>query len=254
MKITCGDTTIPGIHGAYLAKNGFPGDRHLLDPGRGYEVILGSDRYDPAKLITNLGETYRMLRIGFKFYPACRYTCSAIEATDLLVNENKIKADDVERVVVRGQKHLSDNFRIYEPNYMIQCQFSIPYVVTMALMGKPRTTWYNEETFMHPEVRACQHKITVEEDPAMTKKFYQEYTAGTTVEIIMKDGRHFSKHVEYPRGEPENPFTEQDHGDKLTWMATHLGMKQDRIDELYQMLSRLEELDNVSALTRLLVP
>ncbi len=254
MKIAGGDITIPGIHGAYLAKHGFPGDHQTLDAGRGYDIVIGTDRYDPAKLVTNLGETYRMLRIGFKFYPACRYTCSAIEAADLLVAENRIKPEDVDRVVVRGQKHLSDNFRIYEPDYMIQCQFSIPYVVTMALLGEARTNWYNEKTFRSPAVRAFQHKITVEEDPAMTKKFYKEYTAGATVEIIMKDGRRFERHIEYPRGEPENPFSEQDHMNKLTWMATHLGMKQGQTDELYQTLMRLETVGNVSELTRLLVP
>jgi 2-methylcitrate dehydratase PrpD len=254
MKITGGDITIPGIHGAYLAKNGFAGDHQTLDAGRGYDIVSGTDRYDPAKLLTSLGETYRMLRIGFKFYPACRYTCSAIEAADVLTTENGIKADDVDRVVVRGQKHLSDNFRIYEPDYMIQCQFSIPYVVTMALMGELRTNWYNEETFRNPKIRAFQHKITVEEDPAATKRFYTEYTAGTNVEIVMKDGARFNKTVEYPRGEPENPFTEQDHINKLTWMAKHLGMNQSRIDELYQVLTRLEELENVARLTPLLVP
>ena len=70
-----------------------------------------------------------MLRIGFKFYPACRYTSSALDATAALVSENELKADDVDRIMVSGQKHLSDNFRIYEPAYMIQAQFSIPYVV-----------------------------------------------------------------------------------------------------------------------------
>jgi 2-methylcitrate dehydratase PrpD len=194
-----------------------------------------------------------MLRIGFKFYPACRYTCSAIEAADLLAVEHRIKADDVERVVVRGQKHLSDNFRIYEPDYVIQCQFSIPYVVTMALMGEPRSNWYNEATFRNPKIRAFQHRITVEEDPVATKKFHSEYMAGTTVEITMKDGRRLMKQVEYPKGEPENPFTEQDHIDKLFWMATHLGMTQSRIDELAQVLNRLEELPHITELSRLLV-
>ena len=200
MKITGGDITIPGIHGAYLAKNGFPGDHQTLDAGRGYDIVSGTDRYDPEKLVTGLGETYRMLRIGFKFYPACRYTCSAIEAADLLVAENNIQADDVERVVVSGQKHLSDNFRIYEPDYMIQCQFSIPYVVTMALMGERRTNWYHEETFRNPRVRAFQRRISVIEDPKETEKFYRIYTAGTTVEIVLKDGRHLTKHVDTERG------------------------------------------------------
>ena len=253
MKITGGDITIPGINGVYLAKNGFPGDHQTLDAGRGYEIVSGSDRYDPAKLVTKLGETYRMLRIGFKFYPACRYTCSAIEAADLLTAEHRVKAEDVERVVVKGQKHLAKNFRIYEPDHVIQCQFSIPYVITMALMGEPRHNWYNETTFRDPKIRAFQHRITVEEDPEATKKFHEEYMAGTTVEITMNDGRHLTKHVEYPRGEPESPFTEQDHLNKLTWMATHLGMKQSQIDKLTYTLERLEELPNITELNRLLV-
>jgi 2-methylcitrate dehydratase PrpD len=252
MKVTGGDITIPGIHAAFLAKRGFLGDRQVLDQGKGYELVVGSDRYDATKLTINLGEVYRMLRIGFKFYPACRYTCSALDAVAALVSEHGIKADDVDQIIVRGQKHLSDHFRIYEPEYMIQAQFSIPYVVTMALIGQPRTKWYTEEMLKNPMIRRYQHKVKIKEDPIATKKFYTEYTAGTTVEIIMNDGRHFNKHVEYPKGEPENPFTEQDHIDKLTWMASYLGMKQSQIDELLQTLNRLEELDNISELTQLL--
>ena len=254
MKITGGDITIPGIHSAFLAKQGFPGDRQVLDQGRGYELVVGSDRYDAAKLTTNLGEHYRMLRIGFKFYPACRYTCSALDAVAALVSDNGIKAEDVDQTIVRGQKHLSDNFRIYEPDYMIQAQFSIPYVVTMALIGEPRTNWYTEKMLKNPMIRGYQHKVTIEEDPVATKKFYTEYTAGTSVEIRMKDGKHFNKHVECPKGEPENPFTEQDHINKLTWMASHLGMKPSRIDQLLQILTRFEQLDDISELTKLLVP
>lgn len=254
MKVTGGDITIPGIHSAFLAKKGFPGDRQVLDQGRGYEIVVGSDRYDSTKLTTNLGEVYRMLRIGFKFYPACRYTCSAIEAAAALVSENGIKADDVAQIIVKGQKHLFNNFQIYEPDYMIQAQFSIPYVVTMALVGEPRTNWYTEEMLKNPRIRGYQHKVKIEEDPVATRKFYTEYTAGTSVEIVMKDGKHFNKHVEYPKGEPENPFTEQDHIDKLKWMASHLGMKQSQTDELIQTLNKFEELDNISELTRLLVP
>jgi 2-methylcitrate dehydratase len=254
MKITGGDITIPGIHGVFLARKGFPGDRQVLDQGRGYEIVAGSDRYDETKLTAGLGEVYRMLRIGFKFFPACRYTCSALDATSELVAENRINADDVAEVIVRGQRHLYQNFRIYEPEYMIQGQFSIPYVVAMALTGAPRTRWYSEETLKDAKLRAIQHKVKVEEDPVQTEKFYKVYTAGTTVEIRMKDGTRFSKHVEYPRGEPENPFTDQDHIDKLTWMASHLGMKQSQIDELYYTFNKLEKLDRITELTRLLVP
>ena len=254
MKITCGDSLIPGIHSAFLAKNGIRGDRQVLDQGKTYGLIVGSDRYDSSQLTRLLGKEYEMFRIGFKFYPACRYCSSAIDATVALISGNRIKADDVDRIVVRGNKNLATYFQIYEPDHMIQAEFSIPYVVTMAVMGKPRTQWYTEETMRDPRIREFQHKIVIEADPVATEKFVTSYVACATVELITKDDRRFSNHVDYPRGEPENPFTEQDHRDKLTWMASCLGMNQSRIDEVHRTLNRLEELDDISQLTRLLVP
>jgi 2-methylcitrate dehydratase PrpD len=72
--------------------------------------------------------------------------------------------------------------------------------------------------------------------------------------MILKDGRRFTKSVEYPKGEPENPFTKQDHINKLTNMALWFGLSQNRIDELIQRLDELDKVDHISQLMRLLVP
>ena len=138
---------------------------------------------------------------------------------------------------------------------MIQAQFSIPYVVTMVVMGEPTgPNWYREEMLKNPKVRQFQHRVKLEEDPVAAKKFYAEHKLISTVEITTNDGKRFSKQVEYPKGEQENPFTKQDHTNKFKNMASWLGMKQNKIDELIQTLNRLEELDTISEMTRLLVP
>lgn len=255
MKITGGDIIIPGVHAALLAQRNFPGDRGILDHGRGYEISVGSDQYDATKLITNLGEEYSTLKIGFKFYSSCRHISSALDAAAAIVSENGIKIQDIEQVIVRVQRLVAENFAIYEPKYMIQAQFSIPYVITMVLMGEPSgPNWFTEKMLKNPKVRDFQHKIKLEEDPIATKKSYTEHKSPGTVEIITKDGKCFSKHVDTPKGDPENPFSEQDHIDKLTNMAAWLGMKQNQIDELIQTLNRLEKLVSTTELTRLLVP
>jgi len=254
MKITGGDIIIPGIHAALLAQKNFPGDRGILDHGRGYEISVGSDRYDATKLIANLGKEYATLSIGFKFYSSCRYISPALDAAAAIVAENRVKTKDVKQVVVRTQKLVADNFAIYEPEYMIQAQFSLPYTITMVLMGEPTgPNWYTEEKLKNLNVRDFQHKIILEEDPIATKKRYEGHTSPSTVEIVTKDGRRFNKHVDYPKGDPENPFTEQDHINKFTSMASWLGMNQGRIDELIHTLKRIEELDTISELTSLLV-
>src|SRR5208283_4578833 len=72
MKVTNGDITIPGIHSAFLAKRGFPGDRGMLDQGRNFGACCGSDQYDASKLTQGLGTEFGILEIGFKFFSACR--------------------------------------------------------------------------------------------------------------------------------------------------------------------------------------
>jgi 2-methylcitrate dehydratase PrpD len=256
MKVTGGDATIPSIHAAFLAQRGFPGDRTILNQGRGYEVTVGSDRYDTTKLIAGLGKRYGTLKICFKLYSSCRLISATLEAAAAIASENNIKAEDVEQVIVKAQKNVTRNMALYEPKYMIQAQFCVPYLVTMVLMGEPTgPNWFTEDMLKNPRVREFQHKVKLEEDPEATKVGWGPMNVrwNSTVEITTKDGQSFTKHVEYPKGEPENPFTKQDHIDKLTNMALWLGLKRSQIDELIQTLDRLEKLDNISGLTRLLV-
>lgn len=257
MKVTGGDASIPSIHATFLAKRGFPGDRTILDQGRGYEVTVGSDRYDAAKATTELGKTYYTPRISFKFYSSCRLTSATLEAAQAIVSENAIRAQDVKQVVVRAQRQVCRNMSMREPKYMIQAQFCIPYLVTMALMGEPTgPNWFTEEMLNDPKVREFQQKIRVEEDPEATKVGWGPMNViwNGTVEITTNAGKCFTKHVEHPRGERENPFSREDHIEKLRNMASWLGMKQSQIDQLIKTLDRLEELGSISELTGLLVP
>ena len=257
MKVTGGDATIPSIHAAFLARRGFPGDRTILNQGRQYNVTVGSDRYDSAKLTADLGERYGMLKICFKYYSSCRLISSTLEAADIIVSENGFKADDVKQVIVKAQKNVTKNMALYEPKYMIQAQFSVPYLVTMVLMGEPTgPSWFTDEMLQSPKVRDLQHRVKLEEDPEATKVGWGPMNViwNSTVEITTEDGRCFTRHVEYPKGEQENPFTPQDHIDKLANMASWLGMKQSQIDELIRTLDRLDVLDHIPSLTRLLVP
>jgi 2-methylcitrate dehydratase PrpD len=255
MKVTGGDITIPGIHSVLLAKRGFPGDRGILDQGRGYEVSVGSDRYDASKLISGFGKEYKMLRIGYKFYPACRHISATLDAVATILSENRLKADDIEEVVVMVQKWVADHFAIYEPEHMIQAQFSVPYAVSMVLMEEPPgANWYADDLLKNSRARELQHKVKLEGDPAHTREYYVENKYTSTVEIITRTKERFNKHVAYPKGDPENPFRQQDHINKLTNMASSVGMELNQVTGVVETLSRLEELDTLSQLTRLLVP
>jgi 2-methylcitrate dehydratase PrpD len=152
------------------------------------------------------------------------------------------------------QKRVANHFAIYEPEHMIQAQFSVPYAVSMVLMEEPPgPNWYADDLLKNSRALELQHKVKLEGDPVLTRKYYVENKYTSTVEIITRTKERFNKHIEYPKGDPENPFSQQDHINKLTNMASSLGMKQNQITEVVEALSRLEELDTISQLTRLLV-
>ena len=122
----------------------------------------------------------------------------------------------------------------------------------MVLMGEPTGPWwFTEEMLNSPRVREFQRRIRVEEDPEATKVGWGPMNVrwNGTVEITTNEGKFFTKHVEFPKGEPENPFSHRDHVDKLRNMASWLGMKQSQIDELIKRLDRLEELGTIAELT-----
>jgi 2-methylcitrate dehydratase PrpD len=255
MKITLGDITIPGIHSALLAKRGFPGDRGLLDQERGYQDFVGSDRYNAKALLADWGKEYETLRIGYKLYSACRHTSSTADAVAALVREHAINAVDIESVVVRLMKRIAEVFGVYEPKYMIQAQFSIPHVVAMVLLREPTgPRWYREEMLTSPKVTDLRHRVRLEVDPIAAHKFYSAYKSTSTVEITTKDGKRFSKHVEFPKGEPENPLGPEEHETKIRNLAAYAGLQEDQINELLIKLDRLEREGSVRELVPLLVP
>jgi len=252
-KVTGGDILIPGLHAVMLAQKGFPGDRGLLDQGSGYQSAIGSDRYAASELIADLGTAYPgTLENGYKFYASCRYLSAVLDGVAAIRSENGIKAEDVDQVMIKAGKWVAENFLIYEPDHMIQAQFSLPYAVAMVLLDEPTgPNWYTENMLMNQRARSLQHKVHAEEDPVATQRFYTESKSPCTVSITLRDGRRFEKYVENPKGDPANPFTEQDHKDKLTSMALWLGMKQDRIGRLWSTLRGLDAVENISELTRL---
>jgi 2-methylcitrate dehydratase PrpD len=256
MKVTGGDATIPSMHATFLAKRGFPGDRTIFDQERGYEVTVGSDRYDASKAVADLGTKYEMLNICFKYYSSCRLTSATLEAAAGIVADNRIRPEDIKEVVVRAQRQVSRYMSMREPKYMIQAQFCVPYLVTMALLGEPTgPNWFTEKMLTDPKVREFQRKIRVEEDPEASKVGWGSMNVrwNSTVELTTNEGKGFTNHVEFPRGEPENPFSQQDHIDKLVNMASWAGIGEGRIDELCRTLDNLQELNSIASLTKLLV-
>src|ERR1700739_407079 len=83
---------------AYLAKDGFTGASRIFDGAQGLAAGMSTDA-DPARLADRLGTRWALAETSFKFHASCRHTHPAADALLQLMQEHRLAAGDVERVV-----------------------------------------------------------------------------------------------------------------------------------------------------------
>ena len=162
-----------------------------------------------------------------------------------------MEAKDIEEIVLTQAVLLPV---AYEWDTMVQAQFSLPCAVAMSIAGgEPGPGWYQTGRFKDPDIRELARKVKVVEDAEASELWVKYGQLVGTAEVKTRDGKIRRAHIEYPKGEPENPLTEEElqHKFMTNAMAT-LGQR--KAEELKQRLLHLEEVKDVSTLTNLLYP
>ncbi len=71
------------------------------------------------------------------------------------------------------------------------------------------------------------------------------------VSIKLKDGREISKEVKYPKGDPQNPMSWEETADKFRDCTVNV-MQSDEVENVIQLMGKLESLTDVSGLMGLI--
>lgn len=107
---------------------------------------------------------------------------------------------------------------------------------------------FTEDALMDADVRTLTKKVSVYEDDAMTSAFPKETIA--TVELKLKDGRMISGRCVLPKGEPENPLSDEEAIGKFIALALYGGKTKEEADMIVKTVMNLE--NNLSELLKLL--
>jgi 2-methylcitrate dehydratase PrpD len=165
-----------------------------------------------------------------------------------------VRAKDVQRIVAK----VSDfTIRVlctppepkYRPITHVDAQFSLPYTIAVAICkNKTGPGEFKEEVLGDPEVLKLASKITWELDPEAEKVYPKAYPA--TVVVTLSDGREFVSHVDYPRGDPENPVTMQDIVKKFNSL-TERYFDQGRREKIVEQIKGMEKIDDLAKIADL---
>jgi 2-methylcitrate dehydratase len=102
---------------------------------------------------------------------------------------------------------------------------------------------------MDPTIRAQLKKVEVVADPEIEKVF--PALQRVIVTITMVDGRSFTEQLDYPKGDPRNPLTDQEIEEKFAALADGV-LSPKAQQKLKDAIWSLEKIDSVSKLMALM--
>lgn len=239
-----------GILSAYLAREGFTGPAYILEDKRGFYQAFADD-FNSQRVWEGLGKKYEILSTYVKFHASCRHSHAAIDALLDIRGRNAMQPQEIEKVNVHTYTiaaKLIDGKKVSTP---ISGKMSLPYSAAAALLcGKVGLDEFLPKKMNDPALRALMEKIDVYPDPELDKLVPDH--RGARAEIILKDGRKLSSEILDPKGEPENPGSENDLYDKFRMLASTI-FKNAKVEKMLDKIDNLEKIGDISELNRLLV-
>jgi len=244
-----------GITAALMAERGITGERDPLEGRTGlYKTYMGGD-YDPTLLTADLGKKWEVVNIGDKPYPCCGLTHACIDAALAIKSKHNINADDIKEITVYGGDKVYQHAQPPEikktPRTIIDAQFSVPWVVAIALVnGKVTVDDFTDEAIKRPEILILAQKIDTRLEPSMNRHGVEP--GGVTIK--MQDGREYTEEVENCLGSVQRPMTFEDVTKKFRECApcSINPLSKDKIEKVIDMVGRLEKLDDATEIIRLL--
>ena len=200
-------TALLSLTSLQLAKAGFKGHSDPLGGYRGFLKMMTGDENTPLKS-TLLNGTYAIMKSYTKPYASCRYTHPPVEAAIHLRNQYDLKPEEIERIKVETYSLAvsgHDHTDIASP---YSAKMSTPYSTAVAFIyGKAGLKEFGAHCLTDSTVKALTQKVEVVSDEEMSRIFPEKQSAILTV---MTHGNTYSERVDFPKGEPENPMTEEE--------------------------------------------
>lgn len=241
VKEVIGWAGMTGCAAALLAQQGFIGPEDVMDY---------SGRWDTAQLAEELDnpERYAILSTYFKPYAVCRWAHSSVDAVLDLIGRHHLRQDEIQKILVETFYEVTRLVN-YAPRNAIAAQFSIPFALAIALLNRridPEDV--SEENLQKPEVLDLARKVEVVVDPEINDQF----PAKTIARVTMTTARgRFQTTVEYPRGNPENPLSDDELRAKFRALTSKI-VGEKTSEHLQAAILDLAQARDVTSLTQLL--
>jgi 2-methylcitrate dehydratase PrpD len=243
-----------GMLAALLAADGFTASANAFEHKQGFlEVFNGAGNYNAAAILADRADPWDIVSPGvaIKQYPCCGSTHPAIDAMLILVRDNNLTLESVERIDSWTHPRRLAHTNRPNPQSELDAKFSVQYCLARALVDRRVSIEHFEgDSFRDPRVQDVLRRVHAAPHPDMKMDTFEHF--GAEVRVTLKDGSTFTQKVHRPLGRsPENPLPTELLEAKFANCAART-MSANQVPALLQQLRSLETVDSLITLSDLL--
>lgn len=250
-RLHAGRAAQSGVYSALLAANGYLGIADLFEADYGGYCATFSPRYDAGPLTDGLGATWHTAAVGFKPY-SCNGSCQpSIEILRQLLagglHVSDVRSVDI-HVSTATVKHVGWP---YQPGTITTAQMNLPYIAAVVLTdGDAFVDQFTAERVADPALVELSNRVRVHADPDIDA-LGDRARHMTRLTVTCQDGTTRTGERDFARGSSRDPLSAHDVGEKFQRLAAK-AVSPAQAQEIADLVSRLEELDDAAELIALL--
>ena len=228
-------TALLSLTSLQLAKSGFKGHNDPLGGYRGFLKMMSGDEHTEIRPCL-LNGTYAIMKSYTKPYASCRYTHPPVEAAIHLHNQYGITPEQVEHIKVETYDLAVSGHDHTDIKGAYSAKMSTPYSTAVALAyGKAGLQEFEKGVLDDKVIQELTKKVEVFSDEELSKIFPDKQSAILT---ITTTNGSFSERVDFPKGEPENPLTDQEFYDRYAALMSYGCIKKNAFDSVCELVNQ----------------
>jgi 2-methylcitrate dehydratase PrpD len=242
-----------GVVAAKLAQSGFTANKQAIEAGLGFYEVFYPGAEPDKRPLEELGTAYELINSGIRIkpYPCGGLTHPAIDGVLEFKTKHGITAEMVESIDVGVARHTFERIVFRVPENGLQGKFSMPYLLARAIIdGRLFLDAFTDSAVRDTNVLRLAEKIQMHLDPNLQPT--AQGSRPCKVTIRLRDGRNFSRQIDYAKGSREAPMTDEELKQKFVDCARE-ALDDGSIERIIEYVEHLESLEDIRPMCQLLI-
>jgi 2-methylcitrate dehydratase PrpD len=242
-----------GVMAAKLAQSGFTANKQAIEAGLGFYEVFYPGAEPDKRPLEELGTAYELINSGIRIkpYPCGGLTHPAIDGVLEFKTKYGITAEMVESIDVGVARHTFERIVFRVPENGLQGKFSMPYLLARAIIdGRLFLDAFTDSAVRDTNVLRLAEKIQMHLDPDLQPTALGSRPCKVTIRL--RDGRSFSRQIDYAKGSREAPMTDEELKQKFMGCARE-ALDDSSIERIIEYVEHLESLEDIRPMCQLLI-